>query len=219
MSRRSVRWLAGIGILVSVTAAQAQPVDDRSVCQQVGQAAEQAFGLPAGILAAIGKAESAQWPWTANVDGAAEVYPNKAEALDALTRVRSPKPANIDVGCFQISMRYHPDAFPSLDQGLDPVANANYAARFLRELHERTGDWPGAIGLYHSATEVRRMEYRDRVMALWKDAPGDPVPDEGPRWRIIPIGPSVPSGVRVWNVSSLPVAGSSSLPRVITSAR
>ena len=219
MFRRSVRWLARIGILASITAAQAQPADDRSVCQQVGQAAEQAFGLPAGILAAIGKAESAQWPWTANVDGAAEIYTNKAEALNALTRVRFPKPANIDVGCFQISMRFHPDAFPSLDQALDPAANANYAAKFLRELHERTGDWPSAIGLYHSATEVRRTEYRDRVLALWKDAPSEPVPDEAPHWRIIAIGASAPSGVRVWTVSSLPVASSSALPRVITSTR
>lgn len=219
MPWRPVRWLAWIGILASIAPAQAQPTDDRFVCQQVGQAAERAFGLPAGIMAAIGKAESAQWPWTANVDGAAEVYANKAEALDALTRVRSPKPANIDVGCFQISMRYHPDAFPSLDQALDPVANANYAARFLRELHERTGDWPGAIGLYHSATEVRRTEYRDRVLALWTDAPGERVPDEAPRWRVIAIGASVPSGVRVWSLSSLPAASGSALPRVITSTR
>jgi hypothetical protein len=170
-------------------------------------------------MAAIGKAESAQWPWTANVDGAPEVYTNKAEALEALTRVRYPKPANIDVGCFQISMRYHPDAFPSLDQAMDPASNANYAAKFLRELHDRTGDWPGAIGLYHSATEVRRIEYRDRVLALWKNAPAEPVPDEQPRWRVIPIGASVPSGVRVWNVSSLPAASNSALPRVITPTR
>ena len=220
MLLRQVRWWGWIGLLASVTPARAQPVDDRLICQVVGQAAEQAFGLPPGILAAIGKAESAQWPWTANVYGAAEVYRSKSEALEALTRVRSPRPANMDIGCFQISMRYHPNAFASLDQALDPVANANYAAKFLNELHQQAGDWSRAIGLYHSATEGPRAEYQDRVMALWKGAPVEPAVDEAPRWRVISIGAAVPSGVRVWTSSSLPAASAGlPMPRVITSTR
>ncbi|HBK06073.1 MAG TPA: hypothetical protein DDZ81_09430 [Acetobacteraceae bacterium] len=220
MPSRSVRWLGWVGLFVLATPARAQAVDDRSVCQQVGRAAEQAFDLPPGVLVAIGKAESAQWPWTANVDGAAEMYRSKAEALEALTRVRSPRPANMDIGCFQISMRYHPNAFASMDQALDPAVNANYAAQFLRTLHERTGDWPRAIGLYHSATETLEADYRNRVMALWKDAPAEPVVDEAPRWRVISIGVAVQPGVRVWSLSTMPAAvGGVSLPRVITSQR
>lgn len=216
----SVRWLGWMGVLALVTPAQAQSIDDRLVCQQVGQAAEQAFDLPSGILVAIGKAESAQWPWTANVDGAAELYRSKAEALEALTRVRSPRPANMDIGCFQISMRYHPNAFASMDQALDPATNANYAARFLRELHQRTGDWARAIGMYHSATEGLEGEYRDRVMALWKDTPTEPVVNEAPRWRVISIGAAVQPDVRVWSLATMPAAvGNVALPHIINAPR
>lgn len=219
MSPRIVWWFGWAGLLLIAAPARAE-ADDRSVCQQVGLAAEQTFHLPPGVLVAIAKAESALWPWTANVDGTPEVYRSKDEALEALTRVRSPRPANMDIGCFQISMRYHPDAFASMDQAMDPSENANYAARFLLELHERTGDWKQAIGLYHSATEPLGIEYRDRVMALWKDPPTERAPDQAPRWQVISIGPVTPFSVRVWNLSNMPATvGGVSLPRVINSQK
>src|ERR1700712_5157250 len=185
--------------------AHAQPdTADRAICERAALDAEQEFGLPSGMLSAIGKAESNAWPWTANVDGAAEIYRSKNEAVDALTRIRSPRPANMDIGCFQISTRYHPAAFASVAEALDPVANATYAARFLRALREKTGDWTQAIGAYHSATEPLGTAYRQQVMALWNGAPnGTPngtigearpmmaVATATPRWRVISIGAAV----------------------------
>ena len=41
---------------------------------------------------------------------------------------------SIDVGCGQINLMYHPDAFPNLELAFDPQANAAYAARFLKAL-------------------------------------------------------------------------------------
>ena len=220
MRSSAIQWLGWISLVFMTSPVSAQAVDDRSICEQVGRAAEQAFDLPQGILVAIGKAESAQWPWTANVDGAPEMYRTKAEAMEALTRVRVPRPANMDIGCFQVSSRYHPNAFASMEQALDPAANAQYAAHFLLELHQRTGDWQRAIGMYHSATEPLEVAYRDRVMALWKNPSTEPVVEEAPRWRVISIGPAVQPAVRVWNLSALPDAlGGTKLPRVITARR
>ena len=41
---------------------------------------------------------------------------------------------SVDVGCMQISLTYHPDAFSSMDQAFDPASNADYGARFLAQL-------------------------------------------------------------------------------------
>ena len=35
---------------------------------------------------------------------------------------------SIDVGCMQVNLLHHADAFASLEQAFDPVANARYAA-------------------------------------------------------------------------------------------
>jgi hypothetical protein len=185
-------------------------VDDTVACNRAARDAESEFALPAGILAAIGSVESGRWPWTANVDGAAETYRSKAEAIVALTRTRSPRPADVDVGCFQISLRYHPAAFATMADALDPTANARYAARFLRDLHSRYSDWNEAVGAYHSATGALEGGYRDRVIAQWKGTTVTEQPivessAEQPRWRVISIAASLPSS-----------AGRSALPRIIT---
>ena len=77
---------------------------------------------------------------------------------------------SIDVGCFQINLAYHPGAFTSLDQAFDPRHNAHYAARFLTDLHQRSGSWDEAIGAYHSASMGKGSAYRARVFAAWRDA-------------------------------------------------
>ncbi len=196
-------------LLLSCAAARAQ-ADDTVVCGRAARDGEGEVGLPAGILSAIGSVESGRWPWVANVDGVAERYRSKTEAVAALTRVRTPQPFDVDVGCFQISLRYHPSAFPTIADALDPVANARYAAQFLRELRGRFGDWNRAVGAYHSATEPLEADYRERVMASWKDAPGAEQPRdtpsaERPRWRVISIAAAL-----------APVAGGGRLPRIIT---
>jgi hypothetical protein len=213
-------WICGLLLLQSLVMLPARAdTGDDSACERAAQIAETEFGLPAGVLRAIGKVESRGWPWTANVDGAAEVYRSKAEAVTGLARVRSSVPANIDVGCFQISSRYHPAAFATVADALDPNANAHYAARFLLELRDRYGDWTRAVGAYHSATPPLEAAYRQQVMAQWKGGDLQPVTAAVnlPRWRVIPIGPAVQSTIAVWSVASMPAyVGNAVLPRVIT---
>jgi hypothetical protein len=181
-------------------------MNDLNACDRAARDAETEFGLPTDMLKAIGSVESGHWPWSANVDGMAETYRSKAEAIAALTRVRTPRPVDIDVGCFQVSLHYHPSAFPTLADALDPMTNARYAARFLRELHDRYGDWNRAVGAYHSSTGPLEADYRERVMAQWKGAP-PPVEQsvDQPRWRIISIASALP-----------PALGPHALPHVIT---
>jgi hypothetical protein len=201
MSRLNSAWMIlfyAFTLTLFGTGASAQ-TNDTNACDQAAKDAETEFALPAGMLAAIGAVESARWPWTANIDGAAETYKSKAEAVLALTRVRSPTPSDVDVGCFQISLHHHPAAFATMAEALDPAANARYAAHFLRELHDRYGDWDRAVGTYHSATGALEANYRGRVLAHWS---GPPAPEQ-PRWRVISIATSLQPDTRA-------------LPRIIT---
>src|SRR5207248_147780 len=71
----------------------------------------------------------------------------------------------IDVGCLQVDLTLHRQAFASLEDAFDPVANADYAARYLSDLYrdEAERNWNVAVGLYHSHTASLAAAYRDRV--------------------------------------------------------
>ena len=53
--------------------------------------------------------------------------------------------------------------FASLADAFDPEENADYAARFLRQLYAETGNWTAAAGLYHSRTPLLAASYRQAV--------------------------------------------------------
>ena len=104
--------------------------------------------------------------WTINFDGQGSFYDNKAQAVAAATSMRPRVTQSIDVGCMQISLTNHPDAFASLDQAFDPSANADYGARFLLQLFAKTGSWPKAVEFYHSATPELGHDYGQKVYAV-----------------------------------------------------
>ena len=67
---------------------------------------------------------------------------------------------SIDVGCMQVNLMHHPNAFASLDAAFDPVANALYAARFLNTLYGISGSWVKATAAYHSQTPAIGADYQ-----------------------------------------------------------
>jgi hypothetical protein len=200
-------------------------------CEQAGAAAEQRFGLPQGLLLAIGRIESGRWdagqgrmipwPWSIDVDGESQTFGNSHDAVNATRTAQLAGRHSIDVGCFQISLLHHPDAFADLDQAFDPQANALYAARFLATLQVRLGNWNDAVAAYHSATPELGLPYRDRVYAAWSGAT--------PVSQVVGVQfPAFP-GIHVWAPSTsgaapvviampanAPQSSPQSLPRVIT---
>jgi hypothetical protein len=149
------------------------------LCDVAIAAAERRNSTSSHLLAAIGQIESGRrnpitgvqhpWPWTVNAEGKGVFYDTKQEAVAAVRAMQARGVASIDVGCMQINLMHHPDAFVSLELAFDPQANALYGARFLRDLFARTNDWRNAAALYHSATPVLATDYRLRVMAIWPD--------------------------------------------------
>jgi hypothetical protein len=166
--------LAPCQVRADVGTAFAQPANQ--ACRQAIAAAERTHGIPPHLLAAMARVESGRkdqasnsfnpWPWTVNFDGQGGFYDNKAQAVAAATSMRPRVTQSIDVGCMQISLTYHPDAFASMDQAFDPSANADYGARFLLQLFEKTGSWPKAVEYYHSATPELGHDYGQKVYAV-----------------------------------------------------
>jgi len=215
-----MRWrhakvvLALFAILAPFYAAAAEP--DWQVCGQAGAAAEQRFGIPAGLLRAIGQIESGRsgpggfavpWPWTIEVGGEGRFLPSREAAVAVVRDLLASGAVSIDVGCFQVNLHYHPDAFASLDEAFDPVANALYAARFLSDLRARDGSWEAAVAAYHSATPGYGLPYRDRVLAAWNEAapPPPPVITYGVRVITPALAGTAPGVIAVQPVSGLPV--------------
>ncbi|HME26307.1 MAG TPA: transglycosylase SLT domain-containing protein [Acetobacteraceae bacterium] len=152
----------------------APPIID---CRSAAQVFEQAAKLPPGLLLAIGQVESGRsdpmtgraepWPWATNHAGEGHYFASAQEAIVWVAAQLASGNRSIDVGCFQVNLFYHPDAFASLAEAFDPAANARYAAALLNRLHEQAGNWPSAIALYHSAEPFEGQRYSSRVIEAW----------------------------------------------------
>lgn len=149
-------------------------------CAQAAAVAEGAAGIPAGLLLAIGVVESgrtmasgvrAPWPFAIQSGGAGRFLASAEEAVAAVQALQGGGVQSIDVGCFQINLLHHPDAFPNLASGFDPLTNAHAAARFLASLRDELGAWEPAVAAYHSRTEALGTPYRDLVLASWRGTP------------------------------------------------
>jgi hypothetical protein len=163
-------------------------------CRAAISAAERGHGIPSQLLAAIGRIESGKrdpisgvrgaWPWTINAEGQGYYFDSKAEAIQAVEALRARGVRSIDVGCMQVNLMYHPAAFATLDIAFEPAVNADYAARFLVQLHEQTGDWTTATAHYHSADPNEGGPYADKVTSVW--------PEEQRKAGFAPPGAGVP---------------------------
>lgn len=189
------------------------------LCRPAIETAERRHGIPSRLLAAIARVESGRadpvtgevgpWPWTINVEGQGFYFDTKAQAIAAVNAWRARGSRSIDVGCTQVNMVHHPDAFPSLEMAFDPATNADYAARFLIKLRGQTGNWEKATAWYHSAIPELGEAYQRRVAGVWPDEQKQSAAAFGP-------GTALASA---WNATlgreGHPILGRGGHPRVI----
>ena len=185
------------------------------LCRAAVAAAERSSGVPDRLMHAISIIESgrrdpaggvAAWPWTINVEGVGELFDTKQQAIAAVTAHRARGARSIDVGCMQINLKHHADAFTSLEEAFDPAANARYAATFLQRLLAQTGSWPRAVAGYHSLTPDLGDGYAKKVLAVWARPELPNVTP--PQLALSPAAPRampIPSGS--FPVASLPGGG------------
>lgn len=139
-------------------------------------------GIPTMVLNAISLTETGRmlggrfrpWPWAINREGKGHWFASRDAALAFAKASLAEGRTSFDIGCFQINYRWHGDRFPSLEAMFDQDQGAEYAARFLRDLHSELGTWSAAAGAYHSRTPHYAGIYRarfDRILANLGDAP------------------------------------------------
>lgn len=154
-------------------------IDGQSLCSAHTQATEAHYGIPPRLLDAISLVESGRWddsrhatiawPWTVSSGGDGKYFPTKTQAIAEVRRLMAAGTRNIDVGCMQVNLMYHPDAFASLDEAFEPASNVAYAARFLKGLFESTNHWLTAASYYHSQTPSLAAEYRHKLEKIWSN--------------------------------------------------
>jgi hypothetical protein len=205
-----------LAIVLVFTAAAAQaaaflPIDPWRLCPQAIAVAERTQVIPKHLLSAIAIAESGRthptldkrmpWPWTVMAEGQGRYLPSKAAAIDEVRQLRARGVTNIDVGCMQVNLYYHPDAFASLDQAFDPASNVAYAGQFLRSLFADSGSWHEAAGRYHSSVPGLKNPYLEKVVQIWDreqrlEVGGDTAFGSGPLTAGIDRGLAVAPRVR-----------------------
>lgn len=135
-------------------------------------AAEQ--DIPPQIMRAITRVETGQsrdgtwqpWPWTINQQGDGRWFDTREEAIAFADAAIRDGVTNMDIGCFQLNLRWHAENFGSLEEMFDPEANAAYAARFLNQNYAESGNWVDAVAAYHSATPELAAAYVEKVEAV-----------------------------------------------------
>lgn len=221
-------WALAALALVPAAARAVPPPVNEAICAAETAAAERHYGIPQALLHSISIVESGRydsdrraviaWPWTVMAEGQGRYFPTKAEAIAEVRKLKSRGVQNIDVGCMQVNLRYHPQAFANLDEAFDPAANVGYAGRFLKGLFDATGHWPTAASYYHSQTPSLAAVYRDKLMKVWtgSGAAGQtqlasaspprgqvkPVP-HAPSLKAVPGSPDIEDKRRAWREQAL----------------
>lgn len=171
---------ASAAALAGESASRDVSYDDRTICAAATAAAERATPIPAQLLHAISLVESGRqddatqesfaWPWTIMAEGKGRYLPSKDAAIREVEALQARGVTNIDVGCMQVNLHFHGDAFQSLEEAFDPISNVAYAAQFLMMLREEYRSWTVAVKHYHSATRHLNQPYRDKVYKAWRTA-------------------------------------------------
>jgi hypothetical protein len=146
-----------------------------ALCDDAAVVAATESRVPVRILHALSRTETGRthenafgpWPWTVNHAGDGRWFSDRRSALAHAEGLRARGARNLDIGCFQINLRWHGHAFASVAQMFDPLQNARYAAAFLTDLHLEFGDWDAAVAAFHSRTPDFAARYMERYHRIY----------------------------------------------------
>ena len=140
-------------------------------------------GVPASILYAMALAESGQlrdgtfapWPWTLNIAGKAQRYPNREAMFKGLMTALGAGEMMVDVGPMQVNWYWQFSSLGSPWRITDPAVNIKIGAQILKTHYDRSEDWWDAVGRYHrpaGGPKDQRIaeKYRQRVRHFYHKA-------------------------------------------------
>jgi Transglycosylase SLT domain len=191
----ALAWSAGLAAamfaLLPCTALATADSAPSDLCLAAARAAATETGVPHEVLLAVSLAETGRadaaaggalrpWPWTTGQAGAGNWFATREDAAAHVRDLLAQRVTNVDLGCFQINLRWHGSNFASVEAMLDPATNALYAARLLQSHHDRLQDWSAAAGAYHSGTEALALRYRERFDRIYAEGGGEAAAGETP---------------------------------------
>lgn len=141
------------------------------LCEREIQSAAAKFGIPEGILYSVGLTETGRkgslYPYALNIEGKPVFPASENDALQEFAVAKQSGAKLIDIGCMQINQYFHGENFASVADMFDPHRNVEYAARFLRDLHDRHETWTMAVARYHAGpnNDPAQKVYVCRVIA------------------------------------------------------
>jgi soluble lytic murein transglycosylase-like protein len=149
--KKAILW-AALAAIFTCSAPALGSADD--ACEREMARAAQSYGIPLGVLYAVGLTETGRGdslrPYALNIEGKSVYDIGKSDALRRFQEARLAGARMIDVGCMQINHHFHASSFASVEEMLDPAKNVDYAARFLQQLKAREGSWTLAVARYHA---------------------------------------------------------------------
>lgn len=151
---------------IAFTCASLSPsAASQPACLFWASVAEQHYQMPRGLMSALVTLESKANPNALNVDGKALYFSSAVEAAAAIKEL-TPRSFEVDVGCGQLTVRWHGPRFTSIGAMLDPRTNLSYASWHLSELREKYGSWSAAVARYHSFQPDRGRRYACRIRQI-----------------------------------------------------
>jgi hypothetical protein len=125
-----------------------------NICEAEMSRAAQENSVPIAVLYAVALTETGQrgalHAYAMNIHGRPAFNTNLDEALATFDAAKRQGEKLVDIGCMQINHHYHGRQFASVQEMFDPARNVDYAAKFLKSLHAREGNWTAAVARYHA---------------------------------------------------------------------
>jgi hypothetical protein len=177
--------------------------DSHDLCSNAARSVSRATNVPYDVLMALSLTETGRgpkgkmqaWPWAVHHDGQGHWFETMQEAVAFSESALQDGATNIDLGCFQLNIRWHAAAFSSVADMITPENNARYAAEYLAKLYLETGDWAAAAGAYHSRNPENAASYQTKFETILArldpaaEVPEQPLTDitSGPRTNRFPL--------------------------------
>jgi hypothetical protein len=163
------------------------------LCDAAAQYAASKTGVPLSILRAVTLAETgrtsgadrqfAAWPWAIQSGNRGDWFSDADAALSHVKGLMAQGISNIDIGCFQLNLRWHGEAFGSLQDMISPqqtpFTQPNSCKRFTLK---------PAIGAALLAVTIRVTVCGRRLMFLdWRRFSTPMSPPPPPKWLRKPM--------------------------------
>jgi soluble lytic murein transglycosylase-like protein len=163
MSRAWCRAILAALFICNAAVADVRAEDARPCEREMARAA-QLYGIPLGILYAVGLTETgrrgALYPYALGAEGQTVFAKDMEDAIASFEAMRHRGVKLIDLGCMQINHYYHGEKFDSVRAMFNPAKNVDYAARFLKELKQREGNWTMAVARYNAGPNNQPAQKR-----------------------------------------------------------